>query len=131
MKNILKFRLLLVSLLLFIWSFIVESPFQKGGIDSAMHYVIFFLTALIGYVFLLPYSYPKFILAEKIFYSLVTSCIGLISGGFLTGSILDFFYNGDYELKSDPVISNLIFYFSTNIFGLGLLSVIIKLKNRT
>lgn len=131
MKNLLqKYRLVIVLSFLIVWSFIVESPFQKGGINHNMHYVIYFLTVIIGYIYLSPHSYPKFIVAEKILYSLISSLIALIVGGMGTSYILEIFYQEDYYLKCDPIFSNLVFYLLSNLVGIGLLQIIIEIKNR-
>ncbi|MFY0481530.1 hypothetical protein ACI6PS_02910 [Flavobacterium sp. PLA-1-15] len=127
---LLKFRLLIIFIFLFVWSFLVESPFQKGGMDQNMHYMIYFLTVIIAYLFLVPQSYPKFIVAEKILYSFLISIIALIIGGSGTGSLLELLYGSDYEFKSDAIISNLIFYFLTTFTSFGLVQVVIMIKNR-
>ena len=127
-ENISKYRLLYISLFLIIWSLFTETPFQKGGIDNYMHYVIFIIIIFVGFLFILPYQYPKFIPLEKILYPIISAFIGLATSLIGTNVILEFFYGFDYQLNLSNLISNLIFYFLATITSIGSLYIVVKIK---
>jgi hypothetical protein len=124
-KQVFGNRVVLIFIFLLIWSFLVQSPFQKGGIDQYMHYVIFFLITSLSFVYLFPSE--KLILAEKVLYSFILSFAGLFFGLLITSSFLEKIY-GDYEMYASNVVSNLIFYFLSVGFTLSILFAIIKIK---
>jgi len=130
MEKFSRFKSLIVLIFLMILSIVAESPFQKGGVDNYMHYIIFFITILVSLFYLFPYPYPKFIVIEKIIYSIISAFLGLAISLVVTDSVLELLYGIDYQLKSRNFILNVIFYLITNIISIGLLNIILKMKYR-
>lgn len=124
MKN----RIILISIFLIIWSFIIASPFQKGGVDQIFHYIIFSIFLAISFVYLS--TIESFIMAEKILYSLLFSFIALSTSLLFTGKILEKIYGFDYEMYQSNQIANLIFYLLTNGILIIIIFLIRKVKNQ-
>jgi len=113
-KEKLKYRILLISLFLIVWSIVFDSPFQKGGIDRIFHYIIFIIFLLISFVYLL--TIESFILAERVLYSFLLSFLSLSVGFLITGKILEKIYGADYEMYLSNSIANLLLYSLVNLF---------------
>lgn len=113
-----KYRLLIITMFIIIWSIIAPSKFQKGGIEEIMYYVIYFLIFGLSFLYVLPVK--DLILIEKILFPLILSFIGLfITTIFVMDRLLNIIYSYDYEIKlwdtKPRIISNLIYYFLTYI----------------
>lgn len=121
-------RILLSSIFLIVWSIIIASPFQKGGIDHFFHYIIFSIFIIITFVYLM--TIESFIVIEKVLYSLLLSFLSLFASLLLTERILEIVYGIDYEMKQSNMISNLVFYFLTNGFIITELLIIKRLKTK-
>ncbi|WP_157486042.1 hypothetical protein [Flavobacterium soli] len=70
-------------------------------------------------------------MSEKIFYSMVSSIIGLILGTYLIDTILGFFYGYDDfhgELNAPMLLKNILFYFSTSSISIALFTVWLRYK---
>jgi len=122
----LKNQIILVSLFLLICSFLIDSPSGKGGIDNYMHYVIYFVT--VGITFLYLSSIENSIIAEKVIYSFIISLFALFASLLITERILEKIYGYDYELFLSNLVANLIFYFLTNIFLIFSVILIRRIK---
>ncbi len=122
----LKNQIILVSLFLLICSFLIDSPSGKGGIDHYMHYVIYFVTVSITFLYLS--SIEDLIIAEKIIYSLILSFLLLSASLSISELILEKIYGYDYEIFLSNLVANLIFYFSTNIFLIFSVLIIRQIK---
>ena len=125
-KGKLKKRILLISVFLIVWSMIFESPFQKGGVDKILHYVIFSLFVIISIVYLS--TIESLIIAEKTIYSLLISFFSLFASLLITERLLEKIYGFDYEIKLSNIIANLIFYLLANGFIILTILSIRKLK---
>ena len=121
-------RILLSSIFLIVWSIIIDSPFQKGGIDHLYHYIIFSIFIIITFVYLS--TIENFIIIEKVLYSFLLSFLSLFASLLLTERILEIIYGIDYEMKLSNTISNLIFYILTNGFIIIELLIIKRLKTK-
>ncbi|WP_432671939.1 hypothetical protein [Flavobacterium sp. SM2513] len=122
MKN----RIIFISIFLIIWSFIVASHFQKGGVDKILHYCIFTIFLIMTFIYLS--SVESFIIAEKVLYSLIFSILSLITTSFVTEKLLEKIYGADYEIYLSNSIANLIFYSFGNWF---LIFVVLAIRKAT
>lgn len=125
-KGKLKSRIIGASIFLIIWSLIVDSPFQKGGVEHYLHYVIFLIILVISYLYFSIIE--NLILAEKIVYSFLFSILSLFIGGLITGKVLDKIYGSDSEMYLSIEIANLIFYFLINLLLIGFTMLFLKYK---
>ncbi|MBX9807873.1 MAG: hypothetical protein K2X95_08745 [Flavobacteriaceae bacterium] len=121
-----KSRIIGASIFLIIWSLIVDSPFQKGGVEHYLHYVIFLIILVISYLYFSIIE--NLILAEKIVYSFLFSILSLFIGGLITGKVLDKIYGSDSEMYLSIEIANLIFYFLINLLLIGFTMLFLKYK---
>ncbi len=122
----LRMPCIFVFAFLLICSLLIESPFGKGGIDHYMHYVIFFATTIIAFIYIL--TIENLIFFEKITYSFLLSFSALSLSSIISGSILEKIYGYDYELFLSNIVANLIFYFLTNSFLICSILVMQKFK---
>jgi hypothetical protein len=124
-----QYKIIIIAIFLVLSSVIFESPFH-GYFPPLM--LIFLLT--VSFLLFYLFSTDKFILAEKIVYSFLVSIIALFGGVVITELILGAIYGYDTnfydELKSPPILENLLFYFSTNFIGIGIFKIWMKYKNR-
>ncbi len=125
-KGKLKYRITVTSIFLIIWSLIVESTHKKGGVDHYMLYVIFIVIFGISYLYFSIVN--NLILVEKIVYSFLFSVLSLIIGEVITGYVLEKIYGIDYEIFASNEIANLMFYFLTNLFLVGITMLFLKYK---
>ena len=119
MKN----RIIFISIFLIIWSFIVDSHFQKGGVDRILNYCIFSIFLIISFIYLS--TIESFIVAEKVLYSIIFCFLSFLSSCFVTEKLLEKIY-GDYEMYLSNSIANLIFYSIGNWF---LIFAVLLIKN--
>ena len=124
--KILRNQIILVSLFILICSFIIDSPFQKGGINNKMHYVIYLVTGSMSFLYLSSVNNIR--LLEKILFAFLLSFFALAASLQITQNILEKIYGYDYELFLSNTVANLIFYFSTNIFLISCTLIIRKFK---
>ncbi len=125
-RHILRNRILIILLLIIVWSVISESPFQKGGVRANMHYIIYFINVVLSFVYILPFLKNKISYKIGVIISFIFSFIGLLIGLLSTEYILEIIYGSDYDINSNKIIANLIFYFSSNLFSMIFSSFIFK-----
>lgn len=121
-----KKRVIIASIFLFLWSFIVESLFQKGGVDHYMHFIIFFIVLGISYLYFSKIE--NLIFVEKIVYSFLFSVLSLVIGGIITAKFLAKIYGIDYEMFVSNEIANLIFYSLINLSLISIAMLFLKYK---
>ena len=126
--NNLKTRILIISVFLAIWCFNTDSPFQKGGVNQNMHYIILLLFLLISLIYLS--TVRSFILAGKVLYSALLAFFSLFGGYLLTAEILEIKYGFDYQLFLTNSFANFIFYFLTNGFLILCTFLILRFKKQ-
>lgn len=128
-KNIIKYRFILILLILFFAVINIESPFSYRHYENEPILLYFLITISNCLIYIIPSS--KFIIAEKVFYAFLVSCISLVFGTGITGMILVPIYGSDPNfdtLQSPIILNNLLFYFSTNLFGIGLFWIWLKYR---
>jgi hypothetical protein len=120
---LLKYRLVVISLLLALWSFVTPSRFQKGGIHEFSDYLILGLIICLSFYYALHLK--ELILLEKILFSILLSIMVMFSTTLLMYRLLDRIYGPEYEMRllqtSPRIVANLIFYYSTSYIIMGLL----------
>lgn len=127
--KLIKYRLLLIFIILIICTIFVESPYNGSYFGTSPILFYFFVTFSNLFIYLIPKD--KFIISEKILYSILVSIISLICGTVFIEIILGYIYGHDsyyYELQSPAILNSFLFYFSTSLLGLGMFSIWLKYR---
>ena len=125
MDKIIKYRFVLISIVLIGISFFLPSLFQKGGVSNNTYYFVFAI--LTGMTHLSILSSGFLILFEKVFFSILFTIISVIITMIFSDRILLKFYGSEYEYvlwKLIPKISiNLIFFILTEIIAVRFMKI--------
>lgn len=124
--NSLRNQFILVSVFLIVCSYLLDSPFRKGGIEQFMPYVIYFTAVSITFLYFS--TLENTLLSEKILYSVLLAFFALFASFLISHSILEKMYGYDYQLFQSNTVANLIFYFITDLFLILSVLTIRKLK---
>ena len=123
--NSLRNQFILVSVFLIVCSYLLNSPFRKGGIEQFMPYVIYITAVSITFLYLS--TLENTLLSEKILYSALLAFFALFASFLISHSILEKMYY-DYQLFQSNTVANLLFYFITDLFLILSVLTIRKLK---
>lgn len=131
MKEILiKYRFLLILVTILFCILFLESPFN-GSYYGTSPILIYLLVTFFNLIFYI-YTSDKFIISEKIIYSIIVSIVSLFVSFLLIEKTLGFIYgyDSDYydELQSPPILNSILFYFLST--GFGILIFKIWLRNK-
>jgi ABC-type transport system involved in multi-copper enzyme maturation permease subunit len=108
----------------------LESPFN-GSYYGTSPILIYLLVTFFN---LIIYIYPndKFIISEKIIYSIIVSIISLFVSFLFIKKILSLIYgyDSDYydELQSPPILNSILFYFLSTAFGVLIFEIWLRNK---
>ncbi len=131
MKEILiKYRFILILVTILFCILFLESPF------NGLYYRIspIWIYLLVTFFNLIIYLFPndKFIILEKIIYSIIISIISLLVSFLFIEKILSLLYgyDSDYydELKSPPILNSILFYFLSTAFGVLIFEIWLRNK---
>ena len=128
-KELIKYRFLLIFIILLLSSIFIESPFNESYYGFPPISIYFAITLINLLIYLIP-KY-KFIIFEKVVFSIVVSIFSLIIGMLIIEKILGLIYgyNSNYdELKSPPILNSILFCFGTNLMGIGIFSIWLKYR---
>lgn len=129
MKKIVSYRFIVIFLILALSILNVHSPFSFLHYENPPFLFYFLITFTIAFIYLFPTT--KFIVAEKILYSFLVTCIALFFGTYITEIILApiYGYHPNYDILEAPILlENTLFYFLTNLFSTGLFWVWLKYR---
>ncbi len=127
--KMIKYRLFFIIILLLLCVVFIESPYHGDYYGEPPYLFYFLITFMNLLVYLIPTD--KLIFTEKFIYSALISCFVLVIGGILIEKILGLIYGYDSnwdELKSPKLLDNALFFFITNLSGIGILAIWIKFK---
>ena len=108
----------------------MESPFNGSYYGTSPVLIYLF----VSFFNLIIYIYPndKFIISEKIVYSIIVSIFSLCISFLLTEKILSLLYgyDSDYydELQSPPILNSIVFYFLSTAFGVLIFEIWLRNK---
>lgn len=128
--KILKYRFLLILVTIILCILFLESPFNGSyyGTSPIWIYLLVIFFNLI--IYLVPND--KFIISEKIVYSIIVSIFSLCISFLLTEKILSLLYgyDSDYydELQSPPILNSIVFYFLSTAFGVLIFEIWLRNK---
>ena len=120
-----KYLLILLSILLI--SFIVNSPFGKGGISQSEQILIIGFIIGISLIFGLKSNKNGFNTIQKLIKTcsiFLSSCIGIVSSYFIVHYILENVYGLDYRLYLNDIITNISFISISFLISITLLSTL-------
>ena len=129
MKNIIQYRFIIIFIILVFAVTNIDSPFSFRHYENPPILLYFLITVASCLLHLISSS--KFIIAEKIFYAFIVSCVALFCGAFVTEIILEpiYGYEPNFETLQSPVIlENILFYLFTNLFSIGLFWIWLKYR---
>tara|TARA_R110002051_G_scaffold113010_1_gene185703 strand:- start:5890 stop:6297 length:408 start_codon:yes stop_codon:yes gene_type:complete len=130
MKELLiKYRMILMLILLVPVSIFMESPYQGNyyGEPPILFYLL--ITLVILLIYLIPKTKLNF--TEKFIYSTIISCFVLVISGIIIEKILSIIYGYDAyygELKSPELLDNILFLFFAIFSGIGILNILFYFK---
>lgn len=131
-KKRIKYRLILIIVILLFSTLFIESPYHGDYYDEPPFLFYFLITLANMLIYLFP-TY-KFIFIEKLIYSSIISFVVLLFGGIILEKMLGFIYGYDSnwdELKSPELLDNFLFFFITNFMGIGMFAICLKYKKPT
>lgn len=129
MNNIVQYRYWEIFLITIIFSLFIEAPMTFRHYEEPPFLLYFVFAFVGGLLYIIPSS--KFILAEKIIYTIPIACFGLMSSCILTSLILGSIYGFDenFDTLNSPILfQNFTFYTLTNIFVIGIFYIWNKYK---
>jgi len=106
-----KYRFLLILLILVSGIIWIPSPFSYLHYEYPTYFLYFLIVWSCAFIYIFPSK--KFILVEKIIYTILISSIGLIIGTYATEALLKaiYGYDSNYDLlKSPTLVENITFY---------------------
>jgi hypothetical protein len=130
-KKLLKYRILLIILILVLCVLFVESPYFGDYYGDPPYDFYFLVTFLNLLLYLLPTH--KLLFFEKLIYAAIVSIAVLIAGLLTIESILGSIYGYDAyygELKTAPILADSLFYFIINGTGIGIFAFWLKYKEQ-
>jgi hypothetical protein len=111
--KILKYRVLIITIITILWSVIMPSQFQKGGVSEKLNLSILLFIIVLGFLYIV--GSQELYLLEKLVLPFLFFIPSLIISGKLINNILSKLYGSEYEFilcKSKPaIVANLFFYF--------------------
>ena len=117
-RQLLRYRIFIILLLIIVGSVISKSPFQKGGVKMNLYFVIYFINVVLSFVYILPFFENKSSFKVGVIISFIFSFIGLLISLLTTESFLEVLYGSDYDIHLNKIIANLIFYLTANLISI-------------
>lgn len=117
-----------VTAIIVLLSFILESPFRKGGTDSNYPIYVLITTFIVGCTYL--WDRNLFMKKEIVVFSFSISAFALISAYFSTIFVLEKLYGFDYEISLTELNANLIFFMMVNSILMLSTFGIVSIKNK-
>ena len=117
MSKIIQFRFIIIVAVLLIATAVVNSPFSYRHYEYPPYLSYILIISSNCFLYLIPSS--KFIIAEKVFYAFLISCLALICGTLIIESILVSIYGLDPNfdtINSPAIVENIAFYFTSQIY---------------
>ena len=129
MSKIIQYRFIIIVAVLLIATAAVNSPFsyRHYKYPPYLSYILIISTNCLLYLSI----FSKFIIAEKVFYAFLISCLALIFGTLINEVILVSIHGLDsnFETISSPaIVENIAFYFISQIFAFGIFGIWLKYR---
>ena len=128
-KTYIKYRLFLITIILLFCIKFVDSPYFGNYFENPPIYFYFFLTLTNVLIYLFPIE--KLILAEKLIYAAIISCLTLIGAGLSIEKVFGLIYGYDSyygELESPQTLTDALFYFVSNFTAIGIFALCLNRK---